>query len=110
MALLVGERRRTFTIVAAMGGRPRQVASFARAEAAFVTTAGLVAGVAVAWGLAVTLIKVLTGVFDHPPAHLAVPWMYLLAVGAVSIGATVAAAELTVGWAHRPAGEAIRDI
>lgn len=110
MALVLAERRRTFAIVAALGGRPRQVAAFARAEAAFVIAAGLIAAVASAWGLAIILTKVLTGVFDPPPAHLAVPWTYLIVVAVVSVAATLAAAELTVRWTRRPIAEALRDL
>jgi putative ABC transport system permease protein len=109
MALVLTERRRTFTIVAALGGRPRQVASFARTEAAFVTAAGILAGLGVAWGLAVILVKVLTGVFDPPPTHLAVPWVYLGVVGALAVAAAASAAEITVRWARRPVAEALRD-
>lgn len=110
VALVLAERRRTFAIVAALRGRPRQVAAFARAEAAFVIAAGLIAAVASAWGLAIILTKVLTGVFDPPPAHLAVPWTYLIVVAVVSVAATLAAAELTVRWTRRPIAEALRDL
>ena len=73
LALGLAERRRMFVIAGALGARPRQLGGFIWAEAAFVTLGGLFTGAIAGWALAVMLVKVLAGVFDPPPATLAVP-------------------------------------
>ncbi|MCU1456098.1 MAG: hypothetical protein JWL73_190, partial [Actinomycetia bacterium] len=80
LTLGFAERRRTFAIAIAIGARPRQLAGFVWSEAAFVTLGGLAAGALGGWALAQMLVKVLTGVFDPPPAALSVPWAYLAVV------------------------------
>ena len=73
LALGLAERRRTFAIASALGATPRQLGGFVWAEAAVVTVGGLLAGTVGGWALSHMLVKVLTGVFDPPPATLAVP-------------------------------------
>lgn len=104
----LAERRRTFTIAAALGANRRQLGAFVWAEAGIVTLAGLVTGTATAWALSNMLVKVLHGVFDPAPAHLLVPWPYLAIVGAVAIVATTAAALAAIRTAHRPHVELLR--
>jgi len=110
LALSLAERRRSFAITRALGARHRQVAAFVRVEAGLVTVAGLVLGAAAGWGLAQLLVKILTGVFDPPPASLAIPWNYLALVTILAIAAAFAAGELTVSAARRPVVETIRDL
>ncbi len=110
LALSLAERRRSFAIARALGARHRQVASFVRVEAGLVTGVGLLLGAVAGWGLTVLLVKILTGVFDPPPAALAVPWAYLGGVGGLAALAAVAAGELTVRAARRPVIETIRDL
>ncbi|HKN49087.1 MAG TPA: hypothetical protein VJ010_02555 [Actinomycetota bacterium] len=55
------------------------------------------------------VVKVLTGVFDPPPSYLAVPWLYLSLVGALTLAAA-AGAELTVRAASSGRVEALRDL
>ncbi|MEA2305025.1 MAG: putative transport system permease protein [Solirubrobacteraceae bacterium] len=112
LALALGfkERRRTFAIAAALGAKPRQLGGFIWAESAFVTGGGLVLGTAIAAGLSALLVKVLTGVFDPPPAALSVPWAYLLAVAALAVGAAGAAGAVTLRLLRRPAIEELRDL
>ncbi|WP_426571690.1 FtsX-like permease family protein [Aquihabitans sp. McL0605] len=102
------ERRRTFAIVTALGATPRQVGAFVWAEALVVTVAGLAAGAVMAWALANMLVKVLTGVFDPPPATLSIPWVYLGALTTVSVAATALAGTLAVSSARRPRIELLR--
>jgi putative ABC transport system permease protein len=104
------ERRRTFAIAAALGAKPRQLGGFIWAESAFVTGGGLVLGTAIAAGLSALLVKVLTGVFDPPPAALSVPWAYLLAVAALAVGTAGAAGAVTLRLLRRPAIEELRDL
>jgi putative ABC transport system permease protein len=104
------ERRRTFAIASALGARSRQLGGFVWGESAFVTGVGLVLGAAIASGLSVMLVKVLTGVFDPPPDVVSVPWGYLVSVGALAIVAVVAAGALTLRALRRPAIEELRDL
>jgi putative ABC transport system permease protein len=110
LALSLASRRRSFAITRALGARRHQVAAFVRAEAILVTVAGLALGAVAGAGLAHVLVKILTGVFDPPPAALAIPWRYLTVVGALALAAGVAAGELTVRAARKPIVETIRDL
>ncbi|MDP9072740.1 MAG: ABC transporter permease, partial [Actinomycetota bacterium] len=110
LGLSLSERRRSFAIARALGARAGQVAAFVRVEAALVTMAGLVLGAVAGLGLAELLVKILTGVFDPPPAALSVPWGYLATVGVLSVAAAAVAGEVTVRAARRPVIETIRDL
>jgi putative ABC transport system permease protein len=110
LALGMAERRRSFAIASALGARRRQVAAFTRSEAGMVSLIGFGCGGVAAWALAVLVVKVLTGVFDPPPSHLAVPWLYLSLVGALTLGAVAAGAELTVHAAGSGTVETLRDL
>ncbi|MGI8664045.1 MAG: FtsX-like permease family protein [Acidimicrobiales bacterium] len=110
LALGLAERRRTFAIAAALGARPRQLGGFVWAEAIFVAGGGLALGAVGGWVLAEMLVKVLSGVFDPRPDGLAVPWLYLGAVGAVALGAVALGACSGVRASRRPALSVIRDL
>ena len=50
-------------------------------------------GAAVGWLLSQVLVKVLSGVFDPPPATLTIPWVYLGGTALITVvGLGVAAA------------------
>jgi putative ABC transport system permease protein len=104
------ERRRTFAIAGALGARSRQLGGFVWGESLFVTVGGLILGAAGAVAIAQLLVKVLTGVFDPPPDALTVPWDYLVAVVAITIGAVGAAGALTLRRLRRPTTEELRDL
>src|SRR5206468_11010620 len=93
LALWLGfaQRRRAGAIMAAMGARPPQLAAFARAEAATFGVLGGLLGAVGGWALTHMLVKVLTGVFDPPPASLTVPWAYLGALALIGFLALAAA-------------------
>jgi putative ABC transport system permease protein len=110
LALGLAERRRTFAITTALGATPRQLRGFVVGEAAIVTVTGIVAGAVIGWALSQMLVKVLTGVFDPPPAHLAVPWTYLTAVLLIAVGAIALATRFTALVARRPAVERLREL
>jgi putative ABC transport system permease protein len=110
LGLGLAQRRRSFAIITALGARPRQVASFARAEAVALGVLGSVFGVAVGGLLAQMLVKVLTGVFDPPPARLAVPWVYLTAVGLAALAGLVAATGASTRATRLPGAEELRDL
>lgn len=112
LMLLLGlaERRRTFAIASALGARTRHLGGFVWTEAAFVTVGGLVAGSLTGWAMSHMLVKVLTGVFDPPPAALAVPYLYLSGVLVATVVAVVAAATTAIHATRRPAIAALRDL
>ena len=105
----LAERRRTFTIAAALGASPRQVGSFVWSEATFVTVVGMLSGALIGAVLANMLTAVLVGVFDPPPASLVVPWRYLSVVAAVVLTTIAVAAEAAVRRARRPSLELLRE-
>jgi putative ABC transport system permease protein len=55
-------------------------------------------------------VKVLTGVFDPPPAHLSVPWAYLGVVAALAVAGLALAALATIRAARRPPLTVLRDL
>jgi putative ABC transport system permease protein len=104
------ERRRTFAIASALGAKRRHLGGFVWSESAFVTGGGLLLGTAIATGLSIMLVKVLTGVFDPPPDYLSIPWGYLTSVTALVLLAVATAGALTLRALRRPAIEELRDI
>jgi putative ABC transport system permease protein len=104
------ERRRTFAIASALGAKGRQLGAFVWGESLFVTAGGLLLGTVAAIGVSDMLVKVLTGVFDPPPDVLAVPWAYLGAVVALTVGAVGAAGAATLRALRRPPIEELRDL
>jgi putative ABC transport system permease protein len=56
------------------------------------------------------LVKVLTGVFDPPPASLAVPWGYLVAVVVIAVGAVVVAAAGAIRSTSRTPVSVLREL
>jgi putative ABC transport system permease protein len=110
LTLGLAERRRTFALIRALGGRRDQLAAFIRAEALATTAAGLLLGIVGGWALATVLVKVLTGVFDPPPSHLAVPWAYLAVTLSCVVGSVVATTEIVHRAVARPAVEQLRDL
>jgi putative ABC transport system permease protein len=110
LALGLAERRRTLAIAGALGARPRQLAAFVWAEAVVVTAGGLAAGVVGGWLLSAMLVKVLTGVFDPPPAALSVPWTYLALTAGVALAAVAVAAGGAVRASQRAVVRSLREL
>ena len=81
----LADRRRTFAIAHALGARSRQLGGFVWTETTFVTAGGVAARRHRRRRLTWMLVKLLTGVFDPPPAHAAVPWHYLAELGAIAL-------------------------
>jgi putative ABC transport system permease protein len=104
------ERRRTFAIARALGARTRQLGGFVWGESLFVTVGGLVLGGGIATLLSITLIDILTGVFDPPPDVPTVPWSYLLRVVLAVVATVLAAGLITLRALRRPAIETLRDL
>ncbi|MBA4863822.1 ABC transporter permease [Streptomyces sp. PSKA54] len=110
LALGLAERRRTFAIATVLGATRGQLRGLVFSEAAVLTTAGLAGGALSGWALSEMLVKVLTGVFDPPPATIAVPWAYVTATVLVALSAVAAAALNGVRRSHRPAVEELREL
>jgi putative ABC transport system permease protein len=89
LAMGLADRRRTFAILVAIGAKSKQLGAFLWSESLLVLVGGGLAGVLLGFGIAQTLVKVLTGVFDPPPAGLAIPWDYLVPLGFAAIASTV---------------------
>lgn len=104
------ERRRSLAIAHALGASPTQLRRLTVGEPAFVIVAGLLAGALTGWGLSQLLVKILTGVFDPPPAHLAVPWAYLAVAGVCTAVAVAGAASFVGRRSRLHAGEQLREL
>ncbi|MYT21698.1 FtsX-like permease family protein, partial [Streptomyces sp. SID7760] len=102
LALGLAERRRTFAITTVLGATRRQLRGMILAEAFALTAAGLAGGAVVGWALSQMLVKVLTGVFDPPPATAAVPWAYLAVTVVATVAALTAAALNAARRSSRP--------
>ncbi|MFJ9817708.1 FtsX-like permease family protein [Streptomyces sp. NPDC101151] len=110
LALGLAERRRTFAIATVLGARPAQLRGMVLTEALLLAVTGLAGGALIGWALSEMLVKVLTGVFDPPPAALAVPGGYLSLTALAAAAAVLGAALNGVRRAARPAVEELRDL
>jgi putative ABC transport system permease protein len=110
LALGLAERRRTFAIATVLGAKPRQLRGMVLTEALLLTAGGLAGGALIGWALSEMLVKVLTGVFDPPPASLSVPSGYLILTAGAAVAAVLAAALNGIRSAGRPAVEELRDL
>ncbi|MFD8920871.1 ABC transporter permease [Streptomyces sp. NPDC059569] len=110
LALGLAERRRTFALTTVLGATGRQLRGLVLSEAVVTTVGGLAGGALIGWALSQMLVKVLTGIFDPPPATIAVPWGYLaLTAGAAAVaigGSALNAARRS----SRPPVEELRDL
>ena len=111
LLLMLGftERRRTFALARVLGAHPRQLGGFVWSEVLVIGVAGSTLGALAGWFLSQMLVKVLTGVFDPPPSHLAVPWAYLGVVAALAVAGLALAALTTIRAARRPPLTVLRD-
>ncbi|GAB7102094.1 hypothetical protein JCM4814A_04080 [Streptomyces phaeofaciens JCM 4814] len=110
LALGLAERRRTFAIATVLGARSGQLRGMVLTEALLLTAGGLAGGALIGWALSEMLVKVLTGVFDPPPASLSVPGGYLALTAGAAVVAVLAAALNGIRSAGGPAVEELRDL
>ncbi|HEY8019407.1 MAG TPA: FtsX-like permease family protein [Actinomycetota bacterium] len=110
LALGLAERRRTFAIAWALGARPSQLGAFVWSEAAFVAVTGTVLGAVAGAGLALAIVKILTGVFDPPPEHLSIPWLYLAGLLLATTTAILVAGGGMLKATRRPTMAIMRDL
>jgi len=104
------ERRRDFALLAAMGAKGRQLVSFLWAEGLIVLVSGMVLGFGIGFLIAKVLVTILSGVFDPPPATLAIPTLYLVVLVLVGCVSTVLAVLIAQRVSQRRAAEALRTI
>ncbi|MEH0586766.1 ABC transporter permease [Streptomyces sp. B21-106] len=110
LALGLAERRRTFAIATVLGAKSGQLRGMVLTEALLLAAGGLAGGALIGWALSEMLVKVLTGVFDPPPASLSVPGGYLALTAGAAVVAVLAAALNGIRSAGRPAVEELRDL
>ncbi|NYG07339.1 putative ABC transport system permease protein [Phycicoccus badiiscoriae] len=110
LALGLAERRRSMAIMTLLGARRRQLRGLVIGESTVILAGGLLGGAAIGTVLSHMLVKVLTGVFDPPPSHIAVPWSYLTGTTLAVVVALVAAAASGARASTRPAVEELRDL
>ena len=102
--------RRTFALARVLGAHPRQLGGFVWSEVLVTGVTGAILGAIAGGVLSQMLVKVLTGVFDPPPEHLAVPWAYLGIVAGIAILGLVLAALATIRAARRPPLTVLREL
>jgi putative ABC transport system permease protein len=112
LTLVVGATARARSLVAlgVLGATSRQRSSFLRSEARALVGAGLMGGVAIGVVVAFELVKILTGIFDPAPEHIAVPWGYLTTLVLAVAGASTAAVWGCGQWARRLEPARLRDL
>jgi putative ABC transport system permease protein len=104
------ERRRTFALARVLGAHPRQLGGFVWSEVLVTGVVGAVIGGLAGWILSQMLVKVLSGVFDPPPAQLSVPWGYLGVVVALAAAGLVVSALAAIRAARRPPLAVLREL
>ncbi|MDQ2729868.1 MAG: FtsX-like permease family protein, partial [Actinomycetota bacterium] len=110
LGLGLAERRRDLAVVAALGARRSQLRALVQVDTVVVTVAALVAGTLGGAVLAEILVKVLTGVFDPPPASLSVPWPYLLVVAGLAVAGISGATRLVATRASHRVSTSLREL
>jgi putative ABC transport system permease protein len=109
IALRLAERRRTFGILTALGATGSQVRAFLWSEGLATLIGGSVIGLAMGFGVAWMLVKMLTGVFDPPPASLSVPWLYLVILISAAAVSTIIAVLFAYAHSHHSGIAAMRE-
>jgi putative ABC transport system permease protein len=110
MAVAVSERRVELATMSALGSSLRHAAAFLWSEAALTLAAAFALAAVLGWLLAEMLVAMLQHVFDPPPDHLAVPWLFLGGLaGATLAGGVLAAALVTLRIRKLPLGAILRE-
>ena len=111
LVLVLGlrERRRTVAIYTLMGAPQSRLHGMVFAEGALVLVGGLAIGAVAGTVLSNVLVAVLSGVFDPPPAALAVPWPYLALLSGAVLASTLLTGAIVVRRTRRPPVETLRE-
>ncbi len=110
LALGLAERKRTFTILSALGAKRPQLGAFLWSEGIFLLVSGAVVGSLTGVAIAQVLVKDLTGVFDPPPDALLVPWLYLALLLVLAVTATVMAIRAAFAASRQPVVQGLRNL
>jgi len=112
LVLLVSaaQRRRSVAALAVLGASVRQRASFLWTEARWIVTAGVIGGTTTGLLVAYLLVKVLNGIFDPPPEHIAVPLLLVGGSLAAVVASALAAATVCARWSGRVSAAELRDL
>jgi putative ABC transport system permease protein len=112
LALLGGivQRRRALVLLAALGATTRQRGRFVGIEARTLVLAGLAGGAVSGAVIAYLLVKILTGIFDPPPARATVPWPYLTWVVGMVVAVTVVVVSVVGRRVARAGPSDLRDL
>lgn len=112
LVLLVGaaQRRKSLVALAVLGASSRQRAAFLWTESCAIVAAGLVGGLVTGAVIAYELVKVLTGIFDPPPQHAAIPWPLLIGLLGSVLATAAAATAASSRWAGRVDASRLRDL
>ncbi len=110
LGLGLNERRRNFAILDALGAKRSQLGAFIWSEGILMLIGGIIIGMLLGFGIAHILVKVLKGVFDPPPEHLVIPWVYLGLLVAASVSSTIIAVLGMKFISHRPLTEELRKL
>ncbi len=110
LGLGLNERRRNFAILDALGAKSNQLGAFIWSEGLLLLIGGIIIGTLLGFGIAQTLVKVLKGVFDPPPQHIIVPWIYLGILVISAIFSTVVAVLGMKIISHKPVVEELKKI
>lgn len=102
LGLGLEERRRSYAMLSALGASRRQVGGFLWSEGLIVVVGGAVLGVVAGFGIAHTLVKILSGAFDPPPEALVVPWFYLAATLLIAVASGALAIGIIQSLTQRP--------
>jgi putative ABC transport system permease protein len=108
LALGLAERRRSFTILSALGATRRQLGAFLWSEGLFIVLGGAIMGIVVGFAIAYALVTLLAGVFDPPPETLSVPWLYVTVALATALVCGSIAIAVTLIFSTKPDLEALR--
>lgn len=110
VAVGLAERRQEFATMSALGASLRRTAAFLWSEAVLVLVAALALASLLGWLLAEMLVAMLQHVFDPPPDHLAVPWLFLAGLGGAATAGCLAAAAIAALQIRRlPLGAILRE-
>jgi putative ABC transport system permease protein len=110
VAVALAERRHELATMSALGASLARAGAFLWSEAAIVLAFSLALAAVLGWLLAEMLVAMLQHVFDPPPDHLAVPWLYLAGLGVAAVaGGAVAAGLAAVAIRRLPLGAILRE-
>jgi putative ABC transport system permease protein len=104
------ERRRALVLLAALGASARQRGRFLSGEAQGLVVCGAAGGLVIGATIAYMLVKVLTGIFDPPPAGASIPWAFLSGMVVVVVVVSAVVVSLSGRLAARAGPSELRDL